>query len=74
MTENSQEDNNFDKGALFLQAIQERMSQMVVEYEAKIAELRVEFTLVSHERDNLLKAIEERDKQDAVQTPTDEAE
>jgi hypothetical protein len=68
MSENNQE---VDKNALFLQAIQERMSQLVVEYESKVAELRVEYTVLTAERDALLKALEERD---AVQASPDEAE
>jgi uncharacterized protein YeeX (DUF496 family) len=75
MSENVQE---IDKNALFLQAIQERMAQMVVEYETKVAELRVEYTVVSQERDQLNRALsemlEDREKQDAVQKSPDEAE
>lgn len=46
---------------MFVQALQERMAQMVVEYETKVAELRVEFTFLTNERDELLKAIEAQD-------------
>lgn len=56
MSENTQE---FDRNALFLQALQERMAQMVVECEAKYAELRVEYTLVTAANEALSKRIEE---------------
>lgn len=57
MSENNQE---VDRNQLFVQALQERMAQLVVEYESKVAELRVEFTILTNERDELLKAIEEQ--------------
>jgi hypothetical protein len=64
MSENTVENQELDKGALFLQAIQERMANLVVEYESKVAELRVEFTVLTQERDQLIEALK---GQDAVQ-------
>lgn len=49
------------------------MSQMVVEYESKVAELRVEYTILTQERDQLLKALEEAHDH-AVQESTAEAD
>lgn len=68
MSENVQE---LDRNSLFLQAIQERMAQMVVEYETKVAELRVEFTLVTNERDQLLKSVEEQNVPFEVEAATE---
>lgn len=65
MSENVQE---IDRNQLFLQALQERMAQMVVEYEQKVAELRVEFTVLTAERDGLLKAIDDRESQNKAAT------
>lgn len=56
MSENNQE---LDRNALYLQALQERMAQMVVEYESKVAELRVEYTLVTQSNEALARRIEE---------------
>ena len=64
MSVNTEENQELDKGALFVQAIQERMAQLVVEYESKFAELRVEYTILTQERDQLLEALK---GQDAVQ-------
>ena len=60
MSENTQE-QEVSREQLFLQALQERMAQMVVDYETKVAEIRVEFTLLTKERDKLL------ENQNAVQ-------
>lgn len=49
------------------------MAALVVEYETKVAELRVEFTLITNERDQLLKAIEGNKGEDAVQDPDPQA-
>lgn len=70
MSENNQE---LDRNQLFVQALQERMAALVVEYETKVAELRVEFTLITNERDQLLKAIEGNKGEDAVQDPDPQA-
>jgi hypothetical protein len=56
MSKNTQE---FDRNALFLQALQERMAQMVVEYETKYAELRVEYTLLTSANETLTNRIQE---------------
>lgn len=47
------------------------MAQMVVEYETKVAELRVEFTLVTNERDQLLKSVEEQNVPFEVEAATE---
>lgn len=69
------ENTPIDKKDLFIQALQERMAQLVVEYETKNAELRVEFTLVSQERDQLREALVElRESEDAVQATDSQAD
>lgn len=63
MSENTQE-QEVSREQLFLQAIQERMAQLVVDYEAKVAELRVEYTLSEQNVKQLTELLE---KQNAVQ-------
>lgn len=41
--------SNLDKNQMFQQALTERLAQIVAEYEVKVAELRVEYTLVATE-------------------------
>ena len=55
---NPPENTEVDKNQLFLQAFQERLAQIVVEYESKVAELRVEYTVLTNERDQLLAELE----------------
>ena len=38
-----------EKNKMFRQALTERLAQIVAEYEVKVAELRVEYTLVANE-------------------------
>lgn len=47
-----------EKNKMFQQALTERLAQIVAEYEVKVAELRVEYTLVANELARLQKANE----------------
>jgi len=58
VVQESGQEQEIDKNALFLQAFQERLAQIVVEYESKVAELRVEYTVLTNERDQLLAELE----------------
>lgn len=50
-------DNN--KLELKTRALLERISTLTAEYENKVADLRVELTLASQERDSLVREVEE---------------
>ena len=64
MSENNQE---IDRNALFVQALQERMAEMVVEYETKVAQLRVELTVATQGNDVLSRRVEELEGASAIQ-------
>lgn len=51
-----------DRNELKIMALRERVAQLTAEYEDKVADLRVELTIVSQERDELLA---EKDSKDA---------
>jgi uncharacterized protein YxeA len=63
MSENVQE---LDRTQLTIQSYQERIAQLVVEYEAKMTELRVEFTLAVEANKRLVERVEELEGTDAV--------
>lgn len=44
---------NIDRNELKVMALRERVASLTAEYEDKVADLRVELTIVSQERDNL---------------------
>lgn len=50
---------------LKIQALTERVASLTADYENKVADLRVELTVVSHERDGLSNALQELSNKDA---------
>lgn len=60
--------DSINKDELKTRALLERVANLTAEYEDKVADLRVELTVVSQERDSL-KA--ELDETDAAKTPSD---
>lgn len=56
-----------DRKDLKIQALLEKVASLTQNYENQIADLRVDFTLVSQERDNLQSRVEELEKPDVPQ-------